>query len=107
MYWCAGIQAETGVNHISDCDPMARSQSLPWYHDRVPEVDPSRPPPIHGEWREGQSDVETAVEMVPTSIQTESDDMWGISECDPMPTFHDPLVRWCSSRNRCESHFRL
>jgi len=68
---------------------MARFQFLPWYHNRVPEVDPSRHPPILGEWREGQSDVETAVDMVPwcTSIQTESDDMWGISECDPMPRF--------------------
>ena len=68
---------------------MARFQSLPWYHNRVPEVDPSRPPPILGEWREGQSDVETAVEMVPwcTSSQTESDDMWGILECDFMLRF--------------------
>ena len=72
---------------ISDCDPMPRLQSLPWYHNRVPEVSASRDPPILGEWREGKSDVETAVDMAPwcTSIQTESDDMWEISECDPMP----------------------
>ena len=65
MHWCAGIQAETGVNVISDCDPMARFPFLPWHENRVPEVDPSRHPPILGEWREGQSDVETAVGMVP------------------------------------------
>jgi len=93
MHWCAGIQAETGVNVISDCDPMARFPFLPWHENRVPEVDPSRHPPILGEWREGQSDVETAVDMAPwcTSIQTESDDMWEISECDPMPRFRSLL----------------
>ena len=100
MYWCAGIQAETGVNHISDCDPMARFQSLPWYQNRVPEVDPSRHPPILGEW----SDVETAVDMVPwcTSIPTESDDMWGISECDPMPRFQSLACQTPSNSWRME-----
>jgi len=89
MHWCAGIQAETGVDLISDHDHMPRLQFLPWYHNRVPEGAPSGHPPILGEWREGQSDVETAVDMAPwcTSIQAESDDMWGISECDPMPRF--------------------
>ena len=71
MHCCAGIQAETGVNRISDCDP-----------------------------------IETAVEMVPwcTSIQTASDDMWGISECDPMARFQ--CLAWYHDIVPAADHFR-